>query len=156
MYLPKGLPITIHSKSISNKNKNFNISKGTVISSGWYTFCSTKSIPIIFEHLATHYQALETLIDHNATLYPKLNALPLASPNIFYKICLVLGNCQRDAMRYRQVYKWYIYIPFFLKKMMVTRGNPLQIAQNQANLRENTWQRVLRRVQVMTTRFIMV
>ena len=49
-----------------------------------------------------------------------------------------------------------IYIPFFFKKMMVTRGNPLQIAQNQANLRENTWQRVLRRVQVMATRFIMV
>ena len=40
--------------------------------------------------------------------------------------------------------------------MMVMRGNPLQIAQNQANLRENTWQRVLRRVQVMATRFIMV
>ena len=155
MYLPKGLPITIHSKSISNKNKNFNISKGTVISSGWYTFCSTKSLPIIFEHLATHYQALETLIDHNATLYPKLNALPLASPNIFYKICLVWAIVNgMPCVTVKFIND--IYIPFFLKKMMVTRGNPLQIAQNQANLRENTWQRVLRRVQVMATRFIMV
>ena len=32
--------------------------------------------------------------------------------------------------------KKYILI-FFLKKMMVTRGNALQIVQNQENLREN-------------------
>ena len=32
-----------------------------------------------------------------------------------------------------------IYINIFFKKMTVTRGNALQIAQNQKNLRKNIW-----------------
>ena len=32
-----------------------------------------------------------------------------------------------------------IYINSFFKKMTVTRGNALQIAQNQENLRKNIW-----------------
>ena len=35
-----------------------------------------------------------------------------------------------------------MYINIFSKKVKVTRGNPLQIIQNQANLRENIWERV--------------
>ena len=30
-------------------------------------FTQSKAIPIVFEHLATHYQTLETWIGHNAT-----------------------------------------------------------------------------------------
>ena len=37
------------------------------------------------------------------------------------------------------IYYIYIYANIFLKKLTVNCGNPLQIAQNQANLRENVW-----------------
>ena len=79
-------------------------------------FTQSKAIPIIFEHLATHYQTLETWICHNATRCPKLNALPHALPYIFSEICLVLGNLQRVTTCYRQIYKKYIYT-IFLKKI---------------------------------------
>ena len=39
--------------------------------------------------------------------------------------------------------------------MTVTRGNLLQIAENQANLKENVWQCVWQRVQVMVMHCIM-
>ena len=85
---------------------------------------------------------LETWIGHNAMRYHFLNALNYALPHvlpyIFSEIFLVLGNLQRVTTRYRQIYK-KIYIYYFLKKLTVTRGNALQIAQNQANLRENVW-----------------
>ena len=96
-------------------------------------FALSKAIPIIFEKCPTPYQTLKTWIGHNATRYPNLNALPY----IFSEIFLVLGNLQRVTMRYRQTYKKYIYI--FLKKLTVTCGNALQIAQNQANFREKVW-----------------
>ena len=104
-------------------------------------FALSKAILIIFEKHATHYQTLETWIGHNATRYPIWNVLPHALPYIFSGIFLVLGNLQRVTTRYRQIYKKkiYIYILFFLKKLTVTRGNTLQIAQNQANLRQNVW-----------------
>ena len=66
------------------------------------------------------------------------HSLPHALPYIFSEIFLVLGILQRVTTRYRQIYKKYIYT-IFLKKLTVTRGNALQIAQNQANLRENVW-----------------
>ena len=39
-------------------------------------FLLTKAIPIMFEHVTTHYQTLETWIGHNATRYHNFNALP--------------------------------------------------------------------------------
>ena len=102
-------------------------------------FALSKVIPITFEHLATHYQTLETFMGYNATHYLNLNALPNmlphALPQDFSEICLVLGNLQRVTTRYRQFYEKYIYT-IFKKNLTVTRGNQLQIAQNQANLRE--------------------
>ena len=49
---------------------------------------------------------------------------------------MVLGYFRRAITCYCQISKKYIII-YFLKKVTVTRRNPLQIAQNQANLREN-------------------
>ena len=68
-------------------------------------FALSKALLIIFEKLATHYQALETWIGHNATRYPILDALPY----IFSEIFLVLGNLQQVTTRYRQIYKKNIY-----------------------------------------------
>ena len=39
-------------------------------------FRLTKAIPIMFEHVTTHYQTLQTWIGHDATRYHNLNALP--------------------------------------------------------------------------------
>ena len=52
---------------------------------------------------------------------------------------MVWGYLQHVTTRYRQIYNIYIYmyINIFFKKLTVTRGNALQIAQNQENLREN-------------------
>ena len=75
-------------------------------------FTQSKAIPIIFEHLATHYQTLETWIGHNATRYPNLNVLPHVLSYIFSKILLVLGNLPRSTTRFRQIYKKYIYSIF--------------------------------------------
>ena len=104
-------------------------------------FALSKHILITFGKHVTHYQTLETWTGHNATRYHILNALhhalPHALPYIFSEIFLVLGNLQRVTTRYRQFYKKYIYTIFF--KLTVTRGNALQIAQNQVNLRENVW-----------------
>ena len=41
-------------------------------------FSLTKVIPILFEHVTTHHQTLQTWIDHNATCYHNFNALPHA------------------------------------------------------------------------------
>ena len=41
-------------------------------------FPQTKSIPIMFEHVTTHYQTSQTWIDHDVTRYYNFNALPLA------------------------------------------------------------------------------
>ena len=35
-----------------------------------------KAIPIMFDHVTTHYQTLQTWIGHDATCYHNLNALP--------------------------------------------------------------------------------
>ena len=40
----------------------------------------TKAIPIMFEHVITHYQTLSTWIAHNAMRYHNLNALLYALP----------------------------------------------------------------------------
>ena len=39
-------------------------------------FALTKAIPIMFEHVTTHYQTLPIWIGHNATHYHNFNALP--------------------------------------------------------------------------------
>ena len=56
-------------------------------------------------------------------------------PYISSQFRMVLGYLQRVSTRYRQIYK-KTYTKIFLKK---NDGNLLQIAQNQANLRENIW-----------------
>ena len=120
-------------------------------------FHLTKVIPIMFERVTTYYQTLKTWIGHNATRYHTFNALPHALshvllyifshnaicyhnfnvlPYISSQCSMVWSYLQRVTTRYRQIYK-EIYINIFLKKMMVTLGNALQIAQNQENHREN-------------------
>ena len=120
-------------------------------------FHLTKVIPIMFERVTTYYQTLKTWIGHNATRYHTFNALPHALshvllyifshnaicyhnfnvlPYISSQCSMVWSYLQRVTTRYRQIYK-EIYINIFLKKMMVTLGNALQIAQNQENQREN-------------------
>ena len=44
-------------------------------------FPLTKAIPIMFEHVTTHYQTLQTWIGHDATHYHNFNALPHALPH---------------------------------------------------------------------------
>ena len=77
-----------------------------------------------------------TCIDHNAKRYHNFNVLLHVLPYSFSKFSMVWAYLQRVTTRYRQIYK-KIYINIFLKKMTVTHGNELQIAQNQENLREN-------------------
>ena len=50
----------------------------------------------------------------------------------FWAICNALSRVTVKFIR-------KIHTNIFLKKMMVTHGNALQIAQNQENLRENRW-----------------
>ena len=44
-------------------------------------FPPTKAIPIMFEHVITHYQTLQTWIDLDATRYHDINALPQTLPH---------------------------------------------------------------------------
>ena len=88
----------------------------------------------------TNFQTPQIWLGHNATRYHDLNALPHALLHaltyIFPEICLILGYLQRVTTRYRQLFnKNSIYI-FFIN-LLVTRGNPLKIVQNQENLSEN-------------------
>ena len=46
----------------------------------WYI---KKSIPVMFGHVTTHYQTLQTWIDYNATCCHNFNALPHPLPYIF-------------------------------------------------------------------------
>ena len=46
-------------------------------------FPLTKAIPIIFESVTTHYQTLQTWIDHNAMHYHNFNMLPQTLTYIF-------------------------------------------------------------------------
>ena len=78
-------------------------------------FPLTKAIPIMFEHVTTHYQTLQTWIGDDATCYHNFNALPHALPYIFSKFSMVWGYLQRVTTRYHQIYK-KIYINIFLKK----------------------------------------
>ena len=99
-------------------------------------FPLTKAIPVMFEHVIKYYQTLQTWIGHNAKRYYNFNLLLHVLPYIFSKFSMVWSYLQRVTMRYHQIYK-KIYINIFFKTMTVTRGNMLQIAQNQENLREN-------------------
>ena len=113
-------------------------------------FSLTNAIPIMFEYATTHYQTLQKWIGHDATRYHthyrrfslsltwighnakrhhNFNMLLHALPYIFSKFSMVWGYLQRVTIKF---IKKYILI-FFYKN----DGNALQIAQNQANLREN-------------------
>ena len=50
------------------------------------------------------FQTLQTSIDHNATRYHNLDAMPHALPYIFSEIWLVLDNLQQVTARYRQLF----------------------------------------------------
>ena len=78
-------------------------------------FPLTKAIPIMLEHVTTHYQTLQTSIGHDATRHHNFNALLHALPYIFSKFSMVWGYLQRVTTRYHQIYK-KIYINIFLKK----------------------------------------
>ena len=78
-------------------------------------FPLTKAIPIMFEHVTTHYQTLQTWIGHDATRYHNFNVLLHALPYIFSKFSMVWGYLQRVTTRYHQIYK-KIYINIFFKK----------------------------------------
>ena len=82
----------------------------------------------------TNFRTPQTWLGHNAARYHDLNALPhalpYALPYIFFEICLILGYLQRATTRYRQFFKKNSIYIFFIN-LMVTRGNPLQIAQHQ-------------------------
>ena len=69
-----------------------------------------------------------TWIGHNAKRYHNFSVLLHVLPYIFCKFSMVWGYLQHVTTRYHQIYK-KIYINIFLKKMTVTHGNALQIAQ---------------------------
>ena len=58
-------------------------------------FPLTKTIPIIFKHITTDYQTLETWIDHNATRYHNFNQLPHALPYIYLSLTWIDHNPMR-------------------------------------------------------------
>ena len=58
-------------------------------------FPLTNAIPIMFEHVTSHYQTLQTWISHNTTRYHNFNVLPHALPYIFSQFSLVWGYLQR-------------------------------------------------------------
>ena len=92
----------------------------TIISTRYHTRYDTFSLSL-------------TCIGHNAKRYRKFNVLLHVLPYSFSKFSMVWNYMQRVTTRYRQIYK-NIYVNIFLKKMTVTHGNALQIAQNQENL----------------------
>ena len=124
-------------------------------------FPLTKIIPIMFERVTTHYQTLQTWMLHNATCYRNFDVLPHALAYIFSQFNMGMQRITITLTCYHMRYHtfsfslaWFgvicnalprvsvtftkkMYISIFFKKLTVTRGNPLQIAQNQANLREN-------------------
>ena len=58
-------------------------------------FSLTKTIPIKFERVTTHYQTLQTWIGHNTTCHHNFNSLPHTLPYIFSQFSLVWGYFQR-------------------------------------------------------------
>ena len=88
----------------------------------------------------TNFQTPQTWLGHNVTRYYDLNALPhalpYALPYICSEICLILGYLQRVTTRYQQFF-FKNSISIFFINLTVTRGKPLQIAQNQEYLGEN-------------------
>ena len=82
-----------------------------------------------------------TWVDHNTMHYHKSNVLPHTIPYIFTQFSMILGlfeTCYHMYKIYKnlQIYK-KMYINILFKKLMVTRGNPLQITPKQTNHREN-------------------
>ena len=76
-------------------------------------FSLTKAIAIMFEHVATHYQTLQTQIGHNATCYHNFNVLPHAIPSIFTHFSRVLGYLQCVTMHFLQIHKIKCILIFF-------------------------------------------
>ena len=113
----------------------------------WFQF---QSKSVCYHTLLT----LETWIEHNATCYHSLNALPHALLYIFSEICLVLDYLQRVTTFYHQFIKKYINIYFFMN-LMVPRGDALKLAPNHAKLREDVWWPLWHHVEVIVTYCIM-
>ena len=59
-----------------------------------------------------------------------------ALPYISFQIRMVWDDLQHVTTYHRQIYK-KIYFNILKKMMMIRHGNPLHIAQNHVNLREN-------------------
>ena len=77
-----------------------------------------------------------TWIGHNATQYHNFNVLLHALPSFSLVWSGTICNAlPRVTVKFMEKY----ILIFFLKKMMLTCADALQIAQNQANLRENIW-----------------
>ena len=83
----------------------------------------------------TRYHAFSlslTWIGHNATCYHNFSVLLHALPYIFSQFSMVWGYLQCVTTRCHQIYKKYILIAFL-------KNVGMQIAQIQANLKENIW-----------------
>ena len=80
------------------------------------------------------FQILQTRIVHNATRRHNFNVLLHTLPYLLSQFNMVWGYLQCVTTRYCQIYKNYRLIVF-----LKNDDNALQIAQNQANLRENIY-----------------
>ena len=74
-------------------------------------FPLTKAIPIMFEHVTTHNEALQPLISHNTTCYNNFNALAHALshalPYIFSQFSMVWGYLQRVTITSTHYHRRY-------------------------------------------------
>ena len=77
-----------------------------------------------------------TWIAYNVTCYHNFSVLPHILPYICLSVAW-FGTICNALLRVAVTFIKNININFKNIKMMVTGGNALQIAQNQANLREN-------------------
>ena len=68
-------------------------------------FPPSKAIPIIFEHVNTHYQTLQTWIGYNATHYHNLTHYHMRYHTFFSQFCMVCSYLQRVAECYCQIYR---------------------------------------------------
>ena len=77
-----------------------------------------------------------TWLDNNATCYHNVRMLIPTLPYILSNFSLACDYLQCVTTLYCPIHQ-KIYINIFLKNMMVIRGNALQKAQSQENLRGN-------------------
>ena len=90
-------------------------------------FPLTKTIPIMFERVTTHYWTLQTWIGYNVTHYHNFSALPHALPYNFSQSSIVWDICNALPRVTVKFIKKCILIFFLKKKLMVTRCNPFKM-----------------------------